>query len=69
VAVVAAPAREPSVAERQFEGIWQLIAAIEDGKHSVHTTCVAEPGKDHPTEFAAKPGTGKTLRVFKRAKS
>jgi uncharacterized protein (TIGR03067 family) len=30
------------------------------------TSCVAEPGKDRPTEFASKPGTGHTLRVFKR---
>ena len=28
--------------------------------------CVAEPGKDRPSEFASKPGTGQTLRVFKR---
>lgn len=32
------------------------------------TSCVAEPGKDRPTEFASKPGTGHTLRIFKRAK-
>lgn len=32
------------------------------------TSCVAEIGKDHPKEFAAKPGTGHTLRVFKRVK-
>jgi|SRR5580704_7324361 uncharacterized protein (TIGR03067 family) len=32
------------------------------------TSCVAKPGKDRPTEFASKPGTGHTLRVFKRTK-
>lgn len=32
------------------------------------TSCVAEVGKDRPTKFEAKPGTGHTLRVFKRVK-
>jgi uncharacterized protein (TIGR03067 family) len=32
------------------------------------TSCVAEPDKDRPTEFASKPGSGHTLRVFKRVK-
>lgn len=32
------------------------------------TSCVAEPNKDRPTEFASKAGLGHTLRVFKRVK-
>jgi hypothetical protein len=32
------------------------------------TSCVALPGKDRPTEFASKPGTGQTLRIFERVK-
>jgi hypothetical protein len=32
------------------------------------TSSVAQAGKARPTEFASKPGTGRTLRVFKRAK-
>jgi len=32
-------------------------------------SCVAPIGKDRPTEFASKPGTGHTLRLFKKAKS
>ena len=116
-------------AAKKFEGTWQLVSAvtdgkptpadvvnkirvvIKDGKHSVFfkdqavvkqipfvvdttrtpneatdtlpdgktikgiykidgdtmASCVAPPGKDRPTEFASKPGTGHTLRVFKRA--
>jgi hypothetical protein len=30
------------------------------------TSCVAEPRKDRRSELASKPGTGQTLRVFKR---
>lgn len=32
------------------------------------TLCVAEPGKDRPTEFAGKQGTGHTLLVLLRQK-
>ena len=30
--------------------------------------CSSGPGKDRPTEFASKPGSGTILRVYKRAK-
>ena len=32
-------------------------------------TCAAAAGKDRPTEFSAKEGSGQTLRVFKRVKN
>jgi uncharacterized protein (TIGR03067 family) len=125
------PGKDTVKTARDFEGTWQLVSAItdgkptpadivskihvviKDGKHSVYfkeevlahqipfkvdttrtpfeatdtlpdgkvikgiyklddntlTSCVAQPGKDRPTEFASKPGTGHTLRTFKRAKS
>jgi hypothetical protein len=31
-------------------------------------SCVASPGKERPTEFSAKAGSGHTLRVFKCVK-
>jgi uncharacterized protein (TIGR03067 family) len=47
----------------------KLIKGISKLDADTLTSCVAKPGKDRPTEFASKPGTGHTLRVFKRAKS
>jgi uncharacterized protein (TIGR03067 family) len=32
-------------------------------------TCSAEPGKDRPTEFSAKSGSGHILRVYTREKN
>ncbi len=46
---------------KEIKGIYKL-----DG--DTLTSCVAEVDKERPTEFAAKPGTGHTLRVFKRIK-
>jgi uncharacterized protein (TIGR03067 family) len=47
--------------DKVVKGIWKL-----DG--DTLTVCVAEPGKDRPTAFEAKEGTGHTLLVFKKGK-
>jgi uncharacterized protein (TIGR03067 family) len=46
---------------KEIKGIYKL-----DG--DILISCVAEPGKDRPSEFASKAGSGQTLRVFKRTK-
>jgi len=45
------------------------IQGIYDLEGDTLKSCVAPIGKDRPTEFASKPGTGHTLRLFKKAKS
>lgn len=46
---------------KQIRGIYNL-----EGDTLI--SCVAPIGKDRPTEFSAKAGSGWTLRVFRRAK-
>jgi len=46
----------------------KVIRGIYKLEGDTLTSCVAEPDKDRPREFSAKPDTGHTLRVFKRVK-
>lgn len=46
---------------RKINGIYELNG-------DTLKSCVAEIGKDFPTDFSAKEGTGQTLRIFKRVK-
>ena len=39
-----------------------------DLKGDILKSCVAAADKERPTEFAAKVGTGQTLRLFKRVR-
>jgi uncharacterized protein (TIGR03067 family) len=66
------PAKKP----RQMD--W--VRSTEPGKgkemHAIYEwlgddqyrVCFAPPGKDRPTEFKTRPGSGHTLHVWKRAK-
>lgn len=44
---------------KEIKGIYKL-------EGNTLTSCVAEAGKDRPSEFVSRPGSGHTLRVFKR---
>jgi uncharacterized protein (TIGR03067 family) len=48
-------------AGKVLKGIYEL-----DG--DTFKYCIAAPGKDRPTEFPSKPGTGQALAVNKRVK-
>ena len=46
----------------------KTLLGIYELTNDTFKICVAAPGKDRPTEFASKPGSGTRLMVFKRQK-
>ena len=46
----------------------QTILGIYKLEGDKLTSCVAKPGQPRPKAFASEPGSGQTLRVFRRAK-
>jgi uncharacterized protein (TIGR03067 family) len=44
----------------------QTILGIYKLEGDKMTSCVAKPGQDRPKAFASEPGTGHSLRVFRR---
>jgi uncharacterized protein (TIGR03067 family) len=61
------PTKKPKTVDDQLADSKQIHGIYElDG--DTLKSCVAAIGKERPTEFAATPGTGHTLRVFKRIK-
>jgi uncharacterized protein (TIGR03067 family) len=47
----------------------KVIKGIYRLEGNTLTSCVAPAGKDRPTGFASQPGSGHTLRVFRRVKT
>ena len=63
------PAKKPKAVD------WMVTEGESSGKTALgiyrfgedtRTVCLAQPGKDRPTEFAAPPGSGHVLAVLKR---
>jgi uncharacterized protein (TIGR03067 family) len=59
------PSREPKTVDDLLEDgrVIRGIYALEGDRLR---SCVANPGKERPTQFTAKAGSGHTLRVFRR---
>ncbi len=63
------PAKKPKeidllIAEGENKG--QIARGIYELKDDTLRICYAQPGRDRPTEFASKPGSGNTLTLYKR---
>ena len=65
------PAKKPkavdaAVTEGQYKG--KTLLGIYEVEGDMLRACYAPPGKERPTEFASKEGSGNHLYVYKREK-
>jgi uncharacterized protein (TIGR03067 family) len=65
-----AQARPPAIDSTASDGPWkgQTIHGIYRLRGDEFTVCFAPPGKERPTQFTTKSGTGSFLHVWKRQK-
>lgn len=61
------PARKPKTVDDTLDD-GRVIHGIYEIEGDTLRSCVAPIGKDRPTEFTGKAGSGYTLRVFQRVK-
>ena len=61
------PAKNPKTVDDHLPN-GQQIHGIYERDGDTLRSCVAPAGQNRPTEFTAKAGTGRTLRVFQRVK-
>jgi uncharacterized protein (TIGR03067 family) len=59
------PTQKPKTVDDTLDD-GRMIHGIYELNGDTLRSCVAAVGKDRPTEFAAKAGSGHTLRVFQR---
>jgi uncharacterized protein (TIGR03067 family) len=63
------PAKKPKEIDLLFgqgENKGKTARGIYELKDDTLRICYAQPGRDRPTEFASKPGSGNTLAFYKR---
>jgi uncharacterized protein (TIGR03067 family) len=62
------PTKTPKALDIRPEGEKEKILAIYELKDDTVRVCWSAVGKERPTEFASKPGSGQSLVVLKREK-
>lgn len=65
------PTKKPKtidLTETEGEDKGKTFLGIYEVKKDSRKVCLAESGKERPTEFSSKPGSGHVLAVFKRVK-
>jgi uncharacterized protein (TIGR03067 family) len=62
------PAKKPKAIDATRASGGQTAHGIYELQEDTQRICLAAPGKDRPTEFSAKAGSGNTLTIWKRKK-